>query len=111
MHNKVCLNIKNFKVISFFLLERARANEATERENADFVTNTNPTTNSGQLLIPDESTLSRLDAPQVDRPISQPLMDENLKLSITKQCCEDQLRLKGKRKNTFSLYFSLVFRR
>jgi hypothetical protein len=60
------------------------------------VSNTNPTTNSRQLLIPDESTLSRLVAARLDLSISQRLLDQNFKLSIIKRCWEDQLRLKRK---------------
>jgi acetylglutamate synthase len=90
------LNIVNFEIRfdSFSFLERARANEAKEKANAGIVTNTNPTTNSRQLLIPDESTLSRLVAARLDLPISQRLLDQNFKLSIIKRCWEDQLRLK-----------------
>jgi hypothetical protein len=55
---------------------------------------TNSTANSRQLLIPDESTLSRLVAARLDLPISQRLLDRNFKLSIIKRCWEDQLRLK-----------------
>jgi hypothetical protein len=55
---------------------------------------TNSTANSRRLLIPDESTLSRLVAARLDLPISQRLLDQNVKLSIIKRCWEDQLRLK-----------------
>ncbi|CAF2683332.1 unnamed protein product [Rotaria sp. Silwood2] len=48
----------------------------------------------GRLLIPDESTLSRLVAARLDLPISQSLLNRNFKLSIIKRCWEDQLRLK-----------------
>jgi hypothetical protein len=90
------LNIVNFEIIfhSFSFLERARATEAKEKATAGIVTNNNPTTNSRQLLIPDESTLSRLVAARLDLPISQRLLDQNFKLSIIKRCWEDQLRLK-----------------
>jgi hypothetical protein len=54
------------------------------------------TTNSRQLLIPDESTLSRLVAARLDLPVSQRLLNKNFKLSIIKRCFEDQLRLKRK---------------
>ncbi len=53
-------------------------------------------TNSRQLLIPDESTLSRLVAARLDLPVSQRLLNKNFKLSIIKRCFEDQLRLKRK---------------
>ncbi len=110
MHNKVCLNIVKFKIISysFSFLECARANEAKEKATAGIVTNTNPTTNSRQLLIPDESTLSRLVAARLDLPISKRLLDHNFELSIIKQCWEDQLRLKSKRKKLKS-YFIYLF--
>src|SRR5271170_2939348 len=103
VHNKVCLNIVNFEIIfdSFSFLERARANEAKEKATAGIVTNNNPTTNSRQLLIPDESTLSRLVAARLDLPISQRLLDQNFKLSIIKRCWEDQLRLKRKIKRRY----------
>jgi len=51
-------------------------------------------TNGRQLLVPDESTLSRLVAARLDLPISQRLLDKYFKLSIIKRCWEDQLRLK-----------------
>jgi hypothetical protein len=60
------------------------------------VTNSNATSNSRQLLIPDESTLSRLVAARLDLPISQSLLAKKFKLSIIKRCWEDQLRLKRK---------------
>ncbi|CAM4742785.1 unnamed protein product, partial [Rotaria magnacalcarata] len=77
--------------------ERARANESNDETVHNELPNTNtppPTTNSRQLLIPDESTLSRLVAARLDLPISQRLLDRNFKLSIIKRCWEDQLRLK-----------------
>ncbi|CAM4812477.1 unnamed protein product [Rotaria magnacalcarata] len=77
--------------------ERARANESNDGTVHNELPNTNtppPTTNSRQLLIPDESTLSRLVAARLDLPISQRLLDRNFKLSIIKRCWEDQLRLK-----------------
>jgi hypothetical protein len=83
-------------LIFFPFLERARANEAKEKAISGVVSNTNVTTNSRQLLIPDESTLSRLVAARLDLPISQRLLDQNFKLSIIKRCWEDQLRLKRK---------------
>jgi len=59
---------------------------------------TNGSANAGnrQLLIPDESTLSRLVAARLDLQISQSLLNKNFKLSIIKRCWEDQLRLKRK---------------
>ncbi len=78
----------------FSVLERARANETKDKAGSGVMSNTNVTTNSRQLLIPDESTLSRLVAARLDLPISQRLLDQNFKLSIIKRCWEDQLRLK-----------------
>ncbi|UJR15695.1 hypothetical protein I4U23_002629 [Adineta vaga] len=77
--------------------ERARANESKEKATTGATTNTTSgatTSNTRQLLIPDESTLSRLVAARLDLPISQRLLDQNFKLSIIKRCWEDQLRLK-----------------
>lgn len=54
----------------------------------------------GTLLIPDESTLSRLVAARLDLPSSRRLLGQNFKLSIIERCWEDQLRLKCK---TFGL--------
>jgi hypothetical protein len=84
------LNIINFPVKFSGFLECARTSEAS----SSVVTNNNPTTNIRQLLIPDESTLSRLVAARLDLPISQRLSDQNFKLSIIKRCWEEQLRLK-----------------
>jgi hypothetical protein len=69
------------------------------------MSNDNLSANSRQLLIPDESTLSRLVAARLDLPISQRLLDQNFKLSIIQRCWEDQLRLKSRLKNktTFNL--------
>ncbi|CAF2117536.1 unnamed protein product [Rotaria magnacalcarata] len=78
--------------------ERARANESNGGTVHNELPNSNtppPTTNSRQLLIPDESTLSRLVAARLDLPISQWLLDQNFKLSVIKRCWEDQLRLKN----------------
>ncbi|CAF5190133.1 unnamed protein product, partial [Rotaria sp. Silwood1] len=74
--------------------ERARANELKERAGSSDPVITNLNTNSRQLLIPDESTLSRLVAARLDLPISQRLSDQNFKLSIVKRCWEDQLTIK-----------------
>ncbi len=82
--------------VYFSLVERAKANELRENKGANIMTNTNPATNSRLILIPDESTLSRLVAARLDLPISQRLLDQNFKLSIIKRCWEDQLRLKRK---------------
>ena len=76
-----------------FFLERVKANELKETTGSTATFNTN--TNSRQLHIPDESTLSRLVAARLDLPISQSLLNQNFKLSIIKRCWEDQHRLKG----------------
>ncbi|CAF1538318.1 unnamed protein product, partial [Rotaria sordida] len=68
--------------------------KSTEKTGSNSVIRTNVTTNSGTLLIPDESTLSRLVAARLDLPISQRLLDQNFQLSIIKRCWEDQLRIK-----------------
>jgi hypothetical protein len=88
-------------ILFLFVLERARANEIREKTNSGNVTNTNPTTNSRQLLIPDESTLSRLVAARLDLPISQHLLNQNFKLDIIKRCWEDRLRLKSRFKKDY----------
>ncbi|CAF3902218.1 unnamed protein product [Rotaria sp. Silwood2] len=75
--------------------ERARANKLRERpDSSSDLTHTNVTANSGQLLIPDENTLSRLVAARLDLSMSQRLLDQYFKLSIIKRCWEDQLRIK-----------------
>ena len=94
VHNKVCFEHGKLKDNMSFFLERARANEAKEKASAGIVTTNSTSTNNRQLLIPDESTLSRLVAARLDLPISQRLLDQNFKLSIIKRCWEDQLRLK-----------------
>ncbi|CAF0969947.1 unnamed protein product [Adineta steineri] len=73
--------------------ERARVNQSREAVGSSASTNSTTASNSRQLLIPDESTLSRLVAARLDLPISQSLLKE-FKLSIIKRCWEDQLRLK-----------------
>jgi len=95
------LNIRNFTIkFSFFnFLERARASELRGKAGSGVMLNANPTTNSRQLLIPDENTLSRLVAARLDLPISQSLLDRSYRLSIIQRCWEDQLRLKGRLKN------------
>lgn len=76
--------------------ERARANENKEQGggSASSSSNSNLPSSNQKLLIPDESTLSRLVAARLDLPISQRLLSLNFKLSIIKRCWEDQLRLK-----------------
>jgi hypothetical protein len=99
------------KFYFFSFLERAKANELKERTSPDIAVNTNPTINNRQLLILDESTLSRLVAARLDLPVSQNLLNKNFKLSIIKRSWEDQLRLKRKLRssefpfNTFNLIF------
>jgi hypothetical protein len=87
-----------FKHLFVVLLERAKVNDSSNR----FGTNSSSSSH-GLLLIPDESTLSRLVAARLDLPISQSLLRRNFKLSIIKQCWEDQLRLKRKIKRCYSL--------
>ena len=72
----------------YFYPERTVSNDAINRFG----------TSDGQLVIPDESTLSRFVAARLDLPISQSLLDRNFKLSIIKRCWEDQIRLKRKSK-------------
>jgi hypothetical protein len=86
---KVCLLLISRNSL-LFLIERAQANQSERNENEH-------STNRSRLLIPDESTLSRLVAARLDLPISQSLLNQNFKLSIIKRCWEDQLRLKRKR--------------
>ncbi|CAF3833809.1 unnamed protein product [Rotaria sordida] len=74
--------------------ERSKGNESKERVTTIGMTGDNITSNSRQLLIPDESTLSRFVAARLDLPISQSLLSKNFKLSIIKRCWEDQLRIK-----------------
>ena len=114
-HSKVCqacflLQYKKFsKLIS--ILERAKANELRERATVSGTANTTgaaTTNNNRQLLIPDESTLSRLVAARLDLPISQRLLDQNFKLSIIKRCWEDQLRLKRTFLNSVEKAFSSI---
>jgi hypothetical protein len=105
------------KFYFFSFLERAKANELKERTSPDIAVNTNPTINNRQLLILDESTLSRLVAARLDLPVSQNLLNKNFKLSIIKRSWEDQLRLKRKLRsnefpfNTFNLIFIYLSRR
>ena len=77
-------------------LEKASATEPSRRFG-----NGNNLTGRGQLIIQDESTLSRFVAARLDLPISQSLLNRNFKLSIIKRCWEDQLRLKRKLINFF----------
>jgi hypothetical protein len=80
----------------FSFLEHARANEPNEKTSASAMLNTNLTTQNGLLLIPDESTLSKLVTARLNLPISQILSNRNFELSIIQRCWEDQLRLKGR---------------
>jgi hypothetical protein len=77
----------------FYHPERARTAAAKEKPGSD--TNRNVNLPSQQLVIPDETILSRLVAARLDLPVSQSLLHE-FKLSIIKRCWEDQLRLKRK---------------
>ncbi|CAF3665067.1 unnamed protein product [Rotaria socialis] len=74
--------------------ERTKANGSRETASSSGLMGAAVTSNSQRLLIPDESTLSRLVAARLDLPISQRLLDKQFKLSIIKRCWEDQLRLK-----------------
>lgn len=76
--------------------ERARATEQKEGSggSASVSSSSNTSSSNQKLIIPDESTLSRLVAARLDLPISQRLLSLNFKLSIIKRCWEDQLRLK-----------------
>jgi hypothetical protein len=73
--------------------------------------NRNLNTNNRKLLMPDESTLSKLVTARLDLPISQRLLDQNFELSVIRKCWKDQLRLKRElRSNKFSLRkFDLIF--
>jgi hypothetical protein len=75
----------------FLHLERAGTNEPNRRGGT-----VDGNVGRGQLNIPDESTLSRFVAARLDLPISQSLLDRNIKVSIIKRCYEDQLRFKRK---------------
>ncbi len=86
------------RYLLIFLSERASTNNASNRSRVGA-----SNLNDGRLLIPDESTLSRLVAARLDLPISQSLLDRNFKLSIIKRCWEDQLRLKRKTKPHYLL--------
>ena len=80
--------------IDLVFLERMRAED--NKKNNGGSSTSGATSQSLKLMIPDESTLSRLVAARLDLPISQSLLAENFKLSIIKRCWEDQLRLKRK---------------
>lgn len=74
--------------------EKQRINEMKEKNNTTTSINVNNSGNNRQLVIQDESTLSRLVAARLDLPVSQRLLSAGYKLSIIKRCWEDQLRLK-----------------
>jgi hypothetical protein len=97
MYNTLYNNI----LFLFLFLERAKANQTREKTNSDVLLKNNISKNNRKLLIPDESTLSRLVAARLDLPISQRLLDQNFKLSIIKRCWEDQLRLKSRLKKDY----------
>ncbi len=78
-----------YRYLFVFILERPSTNDPSNRSEVGA-----SNLNDGRLLIPDESTLSRLVAARLDLPISQSLLDRKFKLSIIKRCWEDQLRLK-----------------
>ncbi|CAF2631346.1 unnamed protein product [Rotaria sp. Silwood2] len=65
--------------------EQAKSKTSTERTGSNDMIQTNVTTNSGTLLIPNESTLSRFVAARLDLSISQRLLDQGFQLSIIKR--------------------------
>jgi hypothetical protein len=87
----------------FLSLERDGSNTSSERCRA-----TDGSMNSGQLIIPDESTLSRFVAARLDLHISQRLLGQNYKLSIIKRCFEDQLRLKRKYNSLYLIVLKTI---
>ncbi|CAF3583567.1 unnamed protein product [Rotaria sp. Silwood1] len=74
--------------------EHAGINELQENTDSPNLSNTNVTSYSQQLLIPNESILSRFVTARLDLPMSQDLLNQNFKIFIIKQCWEDQLRIK-----------------
>ncbi|CAF3343521.1 unnamed protein product [Rotaria sp. Silwood2] len=74
--------------------QRAKINKLKESTGLNDLVNINVTANSTQLLIPDQSTLSRLVTARLDLSMSQRLLNQKFKLSIIKKCWEDQLRIK-----------------
>jgi hypothetical protein len=92
-----------YRYLFVFILERPITNDPSNRSEVGA-----SNLNDGRLLIPDESTLSRLVAARLDLPISQSLLDRNFKLSIIKRCWEDQLRLKRRSAVILSVWESRV---
>ncbi|CAF2402152.1 unnamed protein product [Rotaria sp. Silwood2] len=74
--------------------EGAQLNELKERICFSNMLNTNRSTNSEELLIPDDRTLSRLVSARLDLEMSRRLLDQNFKKSIIQQCWERQLLIK-----------------
>ncbi|CAF1610210.1 unnamed protein product [Adineta ricciae] len=70
--------------------ERAKANDANKRDGK-----TNSTVGRGQLIIPDESALSRLVAARLDLPVSRRLHRQYFKLLVIKRVWEYHLRLRS----------------
>jgi hypothetical protein len=60
------------------------------------MSNDNLTTNSRQLSILDENSLSVLVADRLKSSMSQHLLNQNFKLAIIRRCWKDQLRLKSR---------------
>ncbi|CAF1481102.1 unnamed protein product [Rotaria sp. Silwood1] len=77
------------------LYQCVRTDDIKESTDISGTLSTDLTTNSRQLLISDESTLSRLVAARLDLPVSQRLLRQNFDVSIIKRCWEDQLRIKN----------------
>lgn len=57
---------------------------------------TNPSVYNTQLSTIDEITLSKFVAARLDLPVTKRLLDQNVKLSMIKQCWEVQLQIKRK---------------
>ena len=87
----------------FCSLERNRLNATDEQSRRDTVS-----ASRGQLIVPDESTLSRYVAARLDLFISQSLLNRNVKLSIIKRCWEDQLRLKRTHQSFYSFIWDNI---
>lgn len=92
-----------------FSVECARANESKQREGIE--AKTSLTAKCEKLVIPDESTLSKLVAERLDLSISQCLLKKNFELPIIKKCWEKQLKIKRKLMNfqhSF-IFYQIVF--
>ncbi|CAF0905286.1 unnamed protein product [Adineta ricciae] len=69
--------------------ERAKANDTTKQDR-----NANSTVGRGQLIIPDEITLSQLVAARLDLPVSRRLLSQNFKVILLKRVWKDHLCLR-----------------